>query len=278
MNKNPKFVSKGTSEQDLYDFTQKEGINLLPILDENKKIIDIYLKGKLVFDSVPVMLMAGGLGVRLGELTKDCPKPMLKIGEKPILEIILDRFVNAGFNDFFISVNYKAEMIEDYFKDGKSHNCKIQYIKETKRLGTAGSISLLPDDLKGPIIVMNSDLLTQIDFKELIKYHRNSKSLITMSVREYDFQVPYGVVKVGEGLAQEIDEKPVHSFFVNAGVYVIDSSLKKFIPKDEYFDMPSLLKTLFKENIHPACFPIIENWIDIGKKEDLEHARKLFEK
>jgi len=275
MNTNPQVFSVGTPEDVLSECCTVKQINVLPLVNTERVIADIYISEKKIFHPVPVILMAGGLGVRLGELTKNCPKPMLKIGNKPLLEIIIDRFVELGFCDFYISVNYKAEIIEEYFKSGERHNCNISYLHESKRLGTAGSLRLLPDGVRGSLIVMNADLLTKIDFRALLDSHRKSDALATMSVREYTFQVPYGVVDVEDGKARGINEKPVHSFFVNAGVYCLDSSLREEIPENEYFDMPSLLKICAKKGNSPSCFPIVEDWIDIGRKEDLLKAQNF---
>jgi len=219
-----------------------------------------------------VVIMAGGLGTRLGELTRNCPKPLISVGGKPLLETIVENFRQDGFTNFFFSVNYKAEMIERYFGNGDKWNTSIQYIRESKKLGTAGALSLLEERPSKPIIVMNGDLLTKINFQQLLNYHLEHKAMATMCVRDYSFQVPYGVVRIDDGKLCGIDEKPVHNFFVNAGIYVIEPAALELIPHDAYFDMPSLFDAIAKQGFSSNVFPIREYWVDIGKRDDLERA------
>jgi len=275
IHKNPITASKSTSISELRTITADKKIKVIPIV-ENNKVVDIFKVDDEETKSISVVIMAGGLGSRLKEHTKDTPKPMVDVGGKPVLERIIKNFTKVGFQNFFLSVNYKAEVIENYFKDGKAFDCKIQYVKETKRLGTAGSLSLLPKDLKGPIVVTNGDLLTLVDYRRLVTFHRQHKSPITICTRKFEFQVPFGVVNIENGQVQSIDEKPTQSFDVSAGVYVINSELFKYIPQDEYFDMPTFIDVLMKENIKADCFPMIEQWIDIGQVSDLDYARSIY--
>ena len=275
VHKNPITATASTPQSELKAITADKKIKVIPILEDGK-VIDIFNVDDEETKSISVVIMAGGLGSRLKELTKDCPKPMVDVAGKPVLERIIRNFTKVGFQNFYISVNYKAEVIEDYFKDGTAFNCKIQYLKENKRLGTAGSLSLLPDNFKGPVVVTNGDLLTLVDYRRLITFHRQHKSPITICTRKFEFQVPFGVVNIKNGQVQSIDEKPTHSFDVSAGVYVINSELFKYIPKDQYFDMPTFIEALMKENIKADCFPMIEQWIDIGQVSDLDYARSIY--
>jgi|SRR5690554_3311164 len=274
--KNPIYVSRKETLEELEKITSDKKIKIVPIV-ENNKVVDVYTVSDESTKNVTVVIMAGGLGSRLGEHTKDCPKPMLEVGGKPVLERIIKNFTQVGFRNFYISVNYKAEVIEDYFKDGKNFGCHIQYLKEKMRLGTAGSLTLLPESVKGPIVVTNGDLLTLVDYRRLFAFHTQHKSPMTMCTRAFDFQVPYGVVNIENGKVKSIDEKPIHSFNVSAGVYVINSELLKFIPHDTYFDMPTFLEVLLKHDIQAECFPLIEQWIDIGRVSDLDLARSIYE-
>lgn len=222
----------------------------------------------------PVFLMAGGFGKRLQPLTNDLPKPLLNIGSKPVLEIILEQFVEEGFCNFIISTHYKAEMIRDYFGDGEKWNVDISYVHEDSPLGTAGALGLLPrysPDL--PIIMMNGDLLTKVSFQHLLDFHNEQGGLATMCVREYDFCVPYGVVQIQENRVSKIQEKPVHKFFVNAGIYVIDNELLQSVPKGAVIDMPDLLGTQVDNGKQVNIFPIHEYWLDIGRMEEFERAQ-----
>jgi len=217
-------------------------------------------------------LMAGGLGSRLGELTKDTPKPLLKVGTKPILEVILENFISHGFHRFYISVNYKAEMIRDYFGDGSRWGVEIRYLHEHKRLGTAGALSLLPDNPTLPVLVMNGDLLTKVNFRQLIDFHNETNSKATMCVREFELQVPYGVVQIANHRLRAIEEKPVQRFFVNGGIYVLSPDMLQFIPEDSFYDMPTLFDEIIARGEETSVFPIREYWIDIGRADDFERA------
>lgn len=273
--RNPKCISTHDSKDKLLELTANKKIKVVPIID-GEVVVDVYSVDEDDTKEASVVIMAGGLGSRLGELTQDCPKPMLKVGGKPVLERIIENFTNVGFQKFYISVNYKAEIIEAYFKDGSKFNCSIEYLRENKRLGTAGSLSLLRESVQGPIVITNGDLLTLVDFRRLINFHKEHQSPITMCTRKYEFQVPFGVVNIKAGQAQSIDEKPLHSFDVNAGVYVINKELLANIPKNEFYDMPTLIDDLMKKDIKANCFPMVEQWIDIGQVGDLDYAREVY--
>lgn len=222
----------------------------------------------------PVFLMAGGFGTRLHPLTEDIPKPLLHVGNEPLLETIIKQFINAGFHNFYISIYYKSDMIKKHFGDGSSLGVDIQYVHEDKPLGTAGSLGLLPDDLPDlPIIMMNADLLTKVDFEHLLHFHNHQNGLATMCVREYDFQIPYGVVQIDGYHIVNIKEKPIHKFFVNAGIYVLNRDLINKIDGKSILDMPNFLdKELDMEKIN--AFPIHEYWLDIGHIHEFERANK----
>ena len=224
-----------------------------------------------------VLLMAGGLGSRLKPLTNECPKPMLRIGGRPILETIILNFIEYGFKKFVISLNYKADMIREYFSDGHQWEVSIQYIEEDERLGTAGSLRLLPETQSSlPIIVMNGDVLTKVNLDHFLDFHASNHSKATMGVREYNFQVPYGVLKLDHHQVVEIEEKPIHNFFVNAGVYVLDQDVLNCLPDERRFEMPGLFKQLMKAGHHTVAFPIREYWLDIGQPDNLKQAHGDF--
>ena len=218
--------------------------------------------------------MAGGFGMRLQPLTNDIPKPLLKIGNKPILETILHQFIDAGFHNFYISTHYKADMVRKHFSDGKKWNVSIQYVHEDKPLGTAGALGLLTVDFPElPIIMMNGDLLTNVDFGSLLKFHNEQDAIATMCVREYDIQVPYGVVKLSQQKVVSITEKPIQKFFINAGIYVLNSSLLLSVDGESHIDMPNLLEKQIEANEKVNIFPLHEYWLDIGQIEQLEQAK-----
>ena len=251
----------------------------VPVLDETGRLVGLEVLENYIRpvkkDNI-IVLMAGGLGSRLSPLTDDCPKPMLKVGNKPILETILDSFVELGYHRFFFSVNYKAEMITEFFGDGSKWGVSIEYLYEKKRLGTAGALSLLEEPPEHPLIVMNGDLLTKLNFSDLLNFHIENDAAATMCVKDYSYQVPYGVVETEDFLLKEIKEKPVQHFFVNAGIYVLSPDALKSIPEDEFFDMTSLFNKLRAKKARTAVFPLSEYWIDIGKMSDFDRAQKEF--
>lgn len=250
-------------------------IRQVPLLDDEGRVVGL----RTLFDIITpprrdnwVVLMAGGLGQRLRPLTEDCPKPLLNVGNKPLLKTILDQFVASGFTKFYISVNYRADMVEDYFGDGSKHGVEIRYLREKAQLGTAGAVGLIEEKLDAPIFVMNGDLLTKVDFPGMLDFHREQDARATMAVRRFEFQVPYGVVNVENRRITGLEEKPTHKFFVNAGIYVLDPDVAGAIPKDEYLDMPSLFVRLMDRGESTAAFPIHEYWMDIGRKQDFDQA------
>jgi dTDP-glucose pyrophosphorylase/predicted transcriptional regulator len=253
-----------------------KNINKIPIVDENNKVVglkDIDKLNMVETKNNKVILMVGGLGKRLRPLTQDVPKPMLKIGNKPILETIILNFKKYGFIDIILCVNYKSEIIKEYFNDGSKFGVNIEYIYEDKKMGTTGALSLLQNKPNEPFFVMNGDLLTNINLEYMMQYHITNNSVATMCVREYDFQVPYGVIEVEDQQIQSIIEKPIHKFFVNAGIYVLSPQVLEHIPHNTFYDMPTLFNKLVEQKNKVLSFPIHEYWLDIGKISDFEQAQ-----
>ncbi|MBT4890215.1 MAG: NTP transferase domain-containing protein, partial [Rhodospirillales bacterium] len=263
------------------ELMEKRQIRQIPIIDEERRVIDIVHINTLIPSSNThdnwVVLMAGGMGERLLPLTESTPKPLLPVGKKPLLETILESFIRQGFRKFYMSVNYKAEMIRDHFCDGSRWNVEIRYIEEKTRLGTAGALRLIQDRPDYPVIIMNGDLLTRVDFHHLLDFHRQHDSQATMGVRQYDFQVPFGVVELDGNRIKEINEKPVHNFFVNAGIYVLEPDLLDLIPENAHFDMTELFEKVIEMNCDTAVFPIREYWLDVGQIDNLVQANNDFE-
>ena len=251
----------------------------IPIVDNEGKLVDIEDLATLLKVNTRrnrVILMAGGLGTRLRPLTENTPKPLLSVGNKPILETIIENFEKYGFSNITISVNYKADMIKEYFGDGSKFNVNIDYIEETKRLGTAGALSLIKQRPQEPFFVMNGDLLTNVNFTHLLDYHSFENSVATMCVREYDIQIPYGVIELDNHRIKSIEEKPIHKFFANAGIYVLSPQVFDYIPKNKFYDMPTLFEDILKDDIKALSFPIHEYWLDIGRMSDFEQAQSEY--
>ena len=251
----------------------------IPVVDVEGRIVGIAEVDELLQPlnrTNKVVLMVGGLGIRLSPLTDTTPKPMLHVGNRPILETIIENFSKYGYTDIILSVSYKSHIIEEYFGDGYKFGVKIDYVHESKRMGTAGALSLMRDSLTEPFFVMNGDLLTNINFEHMHDYHLSHDAAATMAVREYDFQVPYGVVNVQDGRIVSIEEKPTHKFFVSAGIYMLSPKILAGIPDNEFFDMPTLFERLIADRHNAVSFPIREYWLDIGRMSDYERANNEY--
>lgn len=277
MNTNPMTGDVKTPREDLIAVMESKGILSIPLLDHGKVVGLETLHGILSQPTYqnPVFLMAGGFGTRLRPLTDTCPKPMLKIGNKPILETVIRSFIKSGFVNFYISTHYMPEQIEQHFGNGSDLDVNITYVHEDSPLGTGGALGLLPDNLPQdlPLIMMNGDVLTKVDFQRLLEFHTDSQADATMCVREYDYQIPYGVIN-GEGnKITSMVEKPIQRFFVNAGIYVVSPRVIQSVPANHHIDMPTLLEQHMNERDNILMFPIHEYWLDIGRMDDFNRAQ-----
>ncbi len=253
----------------------------IPIVDQEGQIIGlewlfngVQLKNDM--DHVAV-IMAGGKGERLGVLTKNTPKPMLLLSGKPVLEHIIDRMRLAGIKQFIFCVNYLSEQIENYFGDGSKKDCTIDYVHEHKPLGTAGALGLIQKNITSSVLVSNADLMTDVDFRNLVETHTKNGSDATVCVRQYVHQIPFGALTVDSlGQVLDIKEKPEIVSNVNAGIYMFKPHIFENIEKDSYLDMPDLLKKIIAENLKVNAYHLFENWIDVGCLEDFKRASKGF--
>jgi dTDP-glucose pyrophosphorylase len=278
--KTPTLASVNDTKENIIQKAISKKLYQIPIVDNNGKLVtveDLATLLKTTNKSNRVILMAGGLGTRLKPLTNDTPKPLLKVGNKPILETIINNFVKYGFVNITISVNYKSNMIKQYFQDGKKFGANIDYIEENKQLGTAGALSLIQNKPTEPFFVMNADLLTDVNFSSVLDFHILENAIATMCVREYDFQVPYGVIELNDSKITSIKEKPIYNFFVNAGIYVLSPKIFEYIPTNQFYDMPTLFDTLLKMDKKAISFPIHEYWMDIGQIEEYNKANIDFD-
>lgn len=277
MNTSPTSATFSMSNEALKEMMQKMKILLLPILDDNGRLVNV----KTLHETLeiekrdnPVFLMAGGFGTRLRPLTDNCPKPMLKVGGKPMLETLINHFKSHGFYKFYISTHYLPEVIMNYFGDGSQHDIEITYVHEDSPLGTGGALSLLPKTLpKQPLIMINGDILTNVDFRKVLDFHNANQADATMCVRDYEIKVPFGVI---EGKGNEISnilEKPTYRYFVNAGIYVISNKVIESLSSNEYLDMPTLFENLKANEEKILKFPIHEYWLDVGRHDDFNRAQ-----
>lgn len=271
INRTPYTLNINSSKNQIITYMKKIHRRHLPLVDEENFFIKMFNLDDEEFNlkSNWIVIMAGGLGTRLGELTKTTPKPMLKVGDKPMLEHIINLFISQGFIKFMISVNYKSEVIKDYFQDGGNFGIEIKYIEENKRLGTGGALSLIDFEISEPFFVTNGDVMTTLDFEKLLKFHLAENSNATMCTIKDSYQIPYGVIEIDKiNNIIKIEEKPKYDFLINTGIYVLNPDTLRHIPKDEFFDMPSLFKILSDNKMIIKSYEISDYWIDIGKKED----------
>jgi Nucleoside-diphosphate-sugar pyrophosphorylase involved in lipopolysaccharide biosynthesis/translation initiation factor 2B, gamma/epsilon subunits (eIF-2Bgamma/eIF-2Bepsilon) len=264
----------------------KQKLECLPVVDGNKKVIsavwwvDLFEKEskKLKKLKIPVVIMAGGEGARLAPFTKILPKPLMPIGDKPIIEIIIGRFMDYGCDDFYLSLNYKSNIIKAYFNDFE-HQYKISYILENKPLGTAGGLHFLKNRIKKTFFVSNCDVLIEADYADILKFHNEKKSKITLVSSMKNFTVPYGVCDIESGgILKSIREKPEFDFFVTTGMYVLDKTVLKDIPKNSFYNMTDLISDYLDRGERVGVYPVSEkSWVDIGQLEALQEMLKKFE-
>jgi NDP-sugar pyrophosphorylase family protein len=275
MSTSPRRAKPSDSEAKVRKAMVAAQIRHMPYVDESGRVVGLAVLAESGGEGLEghwVVLMAGGLGTRLRPLTDDMPKPMLRVGDKPLLETIIESFRRHGFRNFYLSVNYKADVVTEHFGDGAALGVNIRYLREDTSLGTAGALGLIEDRPQRPLIVMNGDVLTSVDFGSLLDYHREHRAMATMAVREYDVQVPFGVVRVDGHSILGIDEKPVHRFFVNAGIYVIEPDVLDLVERGVRIDMPDLFQKMLDRSLSLSVFPIREYWLDIGRIGDFERA------
>jgi dTDP-glucose pyrophosphorylase len=275
---NKKFYSlpSSSSENKALMMMRDLTIHQIPGLDCDGRVVRLFIQREMLERHVkknPVILMAGGQGKRLLPMTKDCPKPMLKINGKPILEIIIEQCVESGFREFYISVNYLKEKIINYFGNGENWGINIRYLEENSPTGTAGSLCLISEKIEDSMLVMNGDILTEVDFDSLIKFHRENNSSATICVRNKKTEIPYGIVTSENKHFTSIQEKPVLSHSINAGIYILEPSMINYLKNtSSAVDMPSLIQTGKANGESIFVFPIKEYWLDIGHAKTFEQA------
>ena len=276
MRRNPIAIPATAGRPAARRLMREKRLHHVPLVDAEGRLVDLAWVDEIVGlspNTTRVVLMAGGLGLRLRPLTETLPKPMLPVGDMPILEIILRNFIDQGFGHFTLSVSYKADVIRNHFGNGHSLGVEIDYIDESDRMGTAGALSVMPTWPDTPFVVMNADLLTTLRFEQMLRFHTDNNAIATMGAREFDMQVPYGVIQAEGSRLIGIEEKPNQNFYVNAGIYVLSPQVAAFIEPGKPMDMPDLFLRVVKHGDIASVYPIREYWMDIGRIEDLDRAR-----
>ena len=286
MCEDPLTVQPVVSDADVVSHFRQKDIRHLPVVDEDNRLRGVHIlsdwidklecRGERDFSAV---IMAGGLGTRLRPLTEDTPKPLVEVDGKPILARIIEHLNAAGASDIYIITRYLADQIKSYFQDEHDGDCELHFVREQKRLGTCGGLVNLKNSLDQPFLLMNGDLLTEVDVEQLFEFHDKRGGMMTMGVRHYTMEVPYGVAEVNEGTVESISEKPVYDFFVNAGIYVVEPDAVDYIPENQEYDVTELMDQLLEQKDEEiSSYPILRRWMDIGRPEDLEEARQLIKK
>jgi len=252
-----------------------ESIRQIPLVDKDGRVCELAVLDELVGDpQVPIhaVVMAGGFGKRLMPLTADTPKPMLRVGDEPLIQRLVQQLKRAGISKVDISTHYKAEKISAHLGNGSAFGVDLGYVAERLPLGTAGGLSLVSGDQ--PLLVVNGDILTALDFRAMFSFHFEHSAEMTVAVREYGFDVPYGVVETNGVNVTGITEKPTVKFFVNAGIYLVSPAARRLVPSNQRFDMPQLIDLVIRTGGKVISFPIWEYWLDIGRPEDYERAKE----
>jgi dTDP-glucose pyrophosphorylase/CBS domain-containing protein len=267
----------GAPDDELLALMHIKSVHQIPLLNPEGHVMGLALMSALTQRKdlgMPAVVMAGGFGTRLYPLTAKTPKPMLPVGEKPILERLIEGLARHGIRDIWLTTHYHAEQIQAHFGDGGKWGVEIHYIHEETPLGTAGALSLLPRRFTTPFLLMNGDLLTRLNYRSLHQFHADVGAVMTVGIKEYDIHVPFGVVDIENGVVRNLSEKPINQFFINAGIYVLDPELLDYVPCKRRFNITELVQLLVAEGKRVASFPIREYWLDVGQMPDYEQAQE----
>lgn len=284
MNSQPISAIEGTSKDSLFNLMKKNNVLAIPLVDKKNKYVGLshiseISRNKTEHNKINIssaVIMAGGLGMRLRPITDDIPKPMVDIGGMPLLERQIKKLGDFGIRKIYLAVNYLSQVIEDYFKDGSKYGVEIIYLKEKESLGTGGALSLLPDRIEKPFLVMNGDVLTNSNIQSLAEFHFLQANDITIAGFSYNIDIPFGVIENDGPLVNAIQEKPSENFLCNAGIYILSPEALKLIPHSTFYNMTDLVNDYLKLGKPVSIFPIHEYWSDIGTSNDLDNARKIY--
>lgn len=275
---NPKFIRKGEKNLERIIEYREGNYRILPVLDDNNIVVTV-INFRLIRSYLPVdaVIMAGGKGTRLRPLTEHTPKPLLKVGSKPIMEHNLDRLALYGIDDFWISVKYLGEQIEDYFGNGSQKNINLSYVWEDKPLGTIGAVSKIDDFSHDYVLLTNSDLLTNLDYEHFFLDFKNNDADLAVVTIPYQVNIPYAVLETNNGHVINFKEKPTYTYYSNGGIYLIKKSALKYLPKESFFNATDLMEKLIEDGKKVVSYPLSGYWLDVGKHEDFEKAQRDIE-
>ena len=272
----PVHARQGDDDASILHMMTSDRLRQIPILDDEGRVVDIVLLEDLVQDGedeIAAVLMAGGFGKRLHPMTAETPKPMLELAGRPIMEHIVDQLRESGIGRLSVTTHYRSEKITDHFGNGEDFGIKINYVQEDNPLGTAGGLGGM-DKPSRPVLVMNGDILTKLNFRMFSTFHMENDAMLTVAVRPYEHTVPFGVMAIDGARVTGIEEKPKNRWMVNAGIYILDPDVFDYIPREQHFDMPDLMQKLIDAGHKVVCFPLHEYWRDIGRPEDFKGAEQ----
>lgn len=277
-NRVPVSARAGTAPAELVNLFEAHSVRHLPLVDAAGRVLDIVFRSDLlgIGDPIQAVIMAGGLGSRMRPLTNEVPKPMLHVGDRPLLEHLIHQIRGSGIRKVNITTNYHPDKIRRHFGDGGTFGLDVTYISEQEPLGTAGGLRLLRPQQDAPLLVVNGDILTNVNFRAMLEYHDDHRASVTLGVATHEVPIPFGVVETDGDHVSAISEKPVYRYFVNAGVYVINPDVLDMIPERNRFDMTDLIALLIEKGARVVPFPITEYWLDVGRLEDFETAQQDF--
>jgi len=269
----------GDGYEKILQLMEKYVIRQIPLLNDQDEVVDLVtIEDLLPKESLPLhaVVMAGGYGTRLLPLTEEIPKPMLPVGNRPLMEHIIEQLQQTGIQRVNITTHYLGDKIKDHFGDGEDFGVDIEYVNENKPLGTAGALGLMQEPDK-PLLVINGDILTRVDYRAMLSFHRKHSSDLTVGVRQFSFDVPYGVIEGDGPFVREVKEKPKYNFLVNAGIYLLEPFVHSYIPNERRFDMTDLIEKLLADNRTVVSFPVVEYWMDVGQPVDYQKAQEDIE-
>ena len=276
MNTDPTTAGVEAGQEEILALMKARRIQNVPVLDpEGRPLRVVHMRRLLGAENgrTIAVVMAGGEGKRLRPITEKIPKPMVRVKGRPILEHIVEKLIDSDITTIYLAVNYKAEIIKDHFQDGADFGAEIKYLHEDSKLGTIGALSLLPELPVRPLLVMNGDVITEVNFHSLLDFHRHHRAALSVAVTEYHITVPFGVLELAGHFVVGMEEKPSKRYLCNAGIYALDPEVVSMVPSETYYDLPDLMRSVVDSGLPVAAFPIHEYWVDIGRKDDLMRAR-----
>lgn len=280
MHARPVIAAVGCARDELLRMMRQHDVEHLPVVDVQGRLAGLELLNRLLDQAVEkpnwVVILAGGLGTRLRPLTEHTPKPLLRVGDRTVLDVLIEQIAGYGFRKFLLAVAYQADMVERHFGDGERLGVQIRYVRETEPLGTVGAVRLAESRLDRTFLVVNGDLLTRVNFEHLLEFHGREGNDLTLAVKEYELRIPYGVVELADGQVCALEEKPRRTCLVNAGIYAIEPSVIGLIPFGRRFDVTELVRAALDDKRHVGGFLVHEYWLDIGGREDYERAHQAY--